>query len=78
MYKRQIFRNLLFFWNRDEEGRPLLAMLCAFCRDRVLNYSFKAIKSLEHNAEVKKKSIEELIDEMEPNRFSESLSLIHI
>ena len=67
-----IFRNLLFFWNRDEEGRPLLAMLCAFCRDRVLNYSFKAIKSLEHNAEVKKKSIEELIDEMEPNRFSES------
>jgi len=67
-----IYRTLLFFWNRGEEGRPLLAMLCAVCRDRVLNYSFKEIRSLELNAEVQKKAIEELIDDMEPNRFSES------
>lgn len=67
-----IFRILLFFWNRDEEGRPLLAMLCAVCRDRVLNHSFKEIRSLELNNEVQKKAIEELIDDMEPNRFSES------
>ena len=67
-----IFRTLLFFWNRDEEGRPLLALLCAICRDRVLKQSFKEIKSLELNAKVQKKVMEELIDEMEPNRFSES------
>ncbi len=67
-----IFRTLLFFWNRDEEARPLLAMLCAVCRDRVLNHSFKEIRSLELNTEVQKKAIEELIDDMEPNRFSES------
>jgi len=67
-----IFRTLLFFWNRDEEGRPLLAMLCAICRDRVLDNSFKEIKSSAFGAEVQKKQIEKLIDEMEPNRFSES------
>lgn len=67
-----IFRTLLFFWNRDEEGRPLLAMLCAICRDRVLNHSYKEIKSLEYNAGIQKKHMEGLIDEMEPNRFSDS------
>lgn len=67
-----IFRTLLFFWNRDEEGRALLAMLCAVCRDSVLNHSFKEIRTLEINTEVKKKAIEQLIEEMEPSRFSES------
>lgn len=67
-----IFKNLLFFWNRDEEARPLLAILCAICRDRVLNKSLKVIESKEFNEKVMKYDIEKLIDDMEPNRFSES------
>jgi hypothetical protein len=30
-----LFRALLYFWNRDIDGRPLLALLCTFARDAI-------------------------------------------
>ena len=28
-----IFRSLLYFWQRDQQGRPLLGLLCGYCCD---------------------------------------------
>jgi len=33
---RLLFRSLLFFWQRDPAGRPLLALLCVYARDGLL------------------------------------------
>lgn len=34
-----VFRALRFFWQRDVDGQPLLAALCAYSRDPILRTS---------------------------------------
>jgi hypothetical protein len=67
-----IFRALLFFWNRDVSGRPLLALLCAFSRDSVLRSTAPFILSVSEGTTIARESVEEYIDNQEPGRFSKA------
>jgi hypothetical protein len=65
-----IFRTLLYFWHRDPEGHPLLALLCAYSRDRILRQSYPFIKELSEGQIVKREDLELFIENLEPGRFS--------
>ena len=65
-----IFRALLFFWNRDVSGRPLLALLCAFSRDSIVRQTAPFILSASEGTAITRESTEKYIDKQEPGRFS--------
>ncbi len=67
-----LFRSLLFFWKRDEEGQPLLALLCAFTRDAILRMSFPFVFQAHEGDRVTRESLEEFLDSLEPGRFSKA------
>jgi len=65
-----LFRNLLFFWQRDQVGQPLLALLSAFVRDSTLRLSAPFILSAEQGAVITTKSMSEFIEQQQLGRFS--------
>ena len=65
-----LFRAMLFFWNRDQKSRPLLALLCTIARDAVFRMSVPFIKSFVDGQGVEKKALEKFIEERNPERFS--------
>ncbi len=65
-----IFRVMLYFWKRDPKARPLLALLCAFCRDSLLRQSFSFIHQISPETRVTRESLEEFMEKCEPERFS--------
>lgn len=67
-----LFRSLLFFWKRDIEGRPLLALLCAYARDAVLRSTTPFVLRFQEGSTVSRESLEEHIDNQEPGRFSKA------
>jgi hypothetical protein len=67
-----LFRSLLFFWKRDEEGQPLLALLCAFARDAILRMSSPFIFQAHEGDRVTREALEEFLDSIEPGRFSKA------
>jgi hypothetical protein len=40
-----LFRTLVYFWQRDPCGQPLLALLCAYARDPILRSTASCIGS---------------------------------
>ena len=67
-----LFRVLRFFWDRDTDGKPLLALMCAFARDSVLRSSAEFIQSYSFGESVTREALEEFIDNLEPGRFSKA------
>ena len=67
-----LFRVLRFFWQRDVDGQPLLAMLCAYSRDPILRASAPFVLSLPEGAIVVREAMEGFIDTLEPGRFSKA------
>lgn len=67
-----IFRSMLFFWNRDEEGRPLLAVLCSYTRDAILRANIPLILAKEEGCIVVREDLEQFIEQREPLRFSKA------
>ena len=67
-----LFRILRFFWNRDMDGQPLLALLCAYARDSILRSSAAFIQSYSMGETVSREALEEFIDNREPGRFSQA------
>lgn len=65
-----LFRALLYFWQRDPDGRPLLALLCAYSRDSILRSSAPLILSAHEGMTLTREALEEFIDTVEPGRFS--------
>lgn len=65
-----IFRSLLYFWNRDTEGQPLLALMCAYGRDPLLRMSLPFILKFDQGEIITRKALEEYIDSKDPGRFS--------
>lgn len=68
--KTAIFRTLLYFWRRDIEARPLLALLCSVSRDSLLKYSLKVILDTPESVILLRETTEEYIEAMEAGRFS--------
>lgn len=63
-------RALLYFWNRDSQGQPLLALLCAYSRDSMLRKFMPFILGQPIGSVVTREGLETFIDEKEPDRFS--------
>lgn len=68
--KNLLFRNLLFFWTRDVQAQPLLALLCAISRDTILNSSIPLVLGLSLGAVLSREIMEDFIDNSNPGRFS--------
>ena len=67
-----LFRALLYFWQRDEAGRPLLALLVTYARDSIFRASAPMILKTPEGSVITRESVEELIDSREPGRFSKA------
>jgi hypothetical protein len=67
-----IFRALRYFWERDVDGRPLLALLCAYSRDSLLRMSAPFILPLIEGETFRREALEEYVYKKEPSRFSEA------
>ena len=67
-----VFRFLRYFWNRDLEGQPILALLCAYERDALLRMSAPFIFRFATGETVTRGSLEEYIDDTYPDRFSKA------
>ncbi len=67
-----LFRILRFFWERDIDGQPLLALLCAYARDSILRSSAAFIQNYSFGQIVTREALEEFIDDQEPGRFSKA------
>ncbi len=65
-----LFRCFRYFWQRDEEGQPLLALLIAIARDAILHSSIPFIQSYAIGQRVTREALEEYIDNLETGRFS--------
>jgi len=65
-----LFRALRFFWQRDVEGQPLLAALCAYSRDPIFRGTASFLLEAQEGATVRREAVEEFIDSQEPGRFS--------
>lgn len=67
-----LFRALLYFWNRDADGQPLLAALCTFARDSIFRSTAPFVLRFPEGARITRESLEEFIDTQEPGRFSKA------
>ena len=65
-----LFRSLRYFWDRDHEGQPLLAMICAISRDSILRSSLPFIEKYTLGQHVTREALEEFINNLETGRFS--------
>jgi hypothetical protein len=67
-----LFRALLYFWQRDEAGRPMLALLATYARDSIFRASAPMILKAPEGSAITRDLVEERIDSLEPGRFSKA------
>jgi hypothetical protein len=65
-----LFRALRFFWNFDPEGRPLLALLEAYTRDRLLRATSSFILELSPGESLSWRNIASVIDAKDFGHYS--------
>lgn len=67
-----LFRTLRYFWQRDPEGRPLIACLCAYARDPLLRTSAPFVLRLTEGQVFSREALEEHLEKKYPARFSKA------
>ena len=67
-----LFRTLLYFWGKDPDARPLLALVCAYSRDSILRASASFIYTFTEGQVVRREDLEGFIEKQDPGRFSKS------
>jgi hypothetical protein len=67
-----VFRSLHYFWIRDSEGQPILALLCAHGRDALIRMSAPFILNFSKGMVVSRTNLEKYIDDKYPGRFSKA------
>jgi hypothetical protein len=70
--KVTLFRTLTYFWQRDIQGHPLLALLSAYARDAVLRMSASFILDMPQGTVTGREEMEAFLDSVEPGRFSKA------
>ena len=65
-----VFRGLSYFWDRDEQGRPLLALCASYARDALLAQIAPEVLKSGVGATVTRESVESTIEARNPGRFS--------
>ena len=68
-----LFRTLRRLWDIDEDGRPLMALLCALARDPLLRSTAKAVLDLPVGAELVRTSFLSGIREAVGSRLNDSI-----
>lgn len=68
-----IFRVLRRLWDTDEQGRPLIALLCALARDPLLRASAQAVLPMPVGGELTRSSISSAIRSATGDRLNESI-----
>ena len=58
-----IFRALRYFWGRDLQGQPILALLCSYSRDNLLRLSAQFILQFTEGQTVSREALGQFIDE---------------
>lgn len=67
-----LFRILRHLWRLDEAGRPLIALLCALCRDPLLRATVSSVIELPVNTELVRSRFLDAIRESVGSRLNES------
>jgi hypothetical protein len=67
-----VFRALRFFWQRDVDGQPVLAALCAYARDPLFRATAPFVLEFQEGTTVTRDAMEEFIEAQEPGRFSKA------
>jgi hypothetical protein len=67
-----ILRGLRYLWSRDEAGRPLLALLCAYARDPLMQVASEYLLDLEIGVDIQPGPLEAYLEDRFPGRFSKS------
>lgn len=67
-----LFRALLYFWKRDSDGQPLLALLCTLARDSIFRATAPFILKIPEGATVTREALEACLDSQAPGRFSKA------
>ena len=65
-----LYQVMHYFWNRDTNSQPLIALLCAYARDPILRMSAPLILDTPQGSTITRVAMEEYIDKLEPGRFS--------
>jgi hypothetical protein len=65
-----LFRAMRFFWSRDQEGRPLLALLCAYARDPILRLTADLVLAIPEGETLTREDVVKCLDSAAPGRFS--------
>lgn len=65
-----IFRVLRYLWERDPDGRPLIAALCAHARDPILRETTPFVLKLNPGEAFSRPELEEYLERKYPGRFS--------
>jgi hypothetical protein len=68
--KTTLFRTLRYFWQRDPEGRPLIAALCAYARDPFLRATASFVLNLSEGQIFSREALEEYLEKKCSGRFS--------
>lgn len=67
-----LYRALLYFWEKDPDAQPLLALLCAYARDSILRSSASFIHAFSEGQVINREDLEKFIESQEPGRFSKA------
>ncbi len=67
-----LFRALLYFWHRDIDGQPLLALLCTYARDAIFRSTAPFILQCPQGTTITREALEDFLDAQEPGRFSKA------
>ena len=67
-----IFRAFRFFWQRDQEGRPTLALLCVSARDPLLRMTAHTVLKTPLEETLSNSAMEDAINLGAPGRFNEA------
>ncbi|HYT90716.1 MAG TPA: hypothetical protein VEL76_18555, partial [Gemmataceae bacterium] len=70
--KVALFRLLRFFWNLGQEGRPLLALLCASARDPLLRLTAGPVLEAKPGDAVTASVLATAVGDAYPDRFNDS------
>ncbi len=68
-----LFRSMRFYWSDDEEGRPLLALLCSLARDPLLRLTAPLVLSLSPGEELMRQNALDVVQEVVGHRLNESI-----
>lgn len=67
-----LFHALRYFWQRDSDSHPGLALLCSYARDPILRMSAGFVTKQPLGVVVSTREFEELIESKHPGRFSDA------